>query len=215
MFKKFKKAFTLAEVLITLVIIGVVAAITVPSIQQSTNREETVARVKKAHSTLAQSIMRMSVESGYPVGDFSYMEGDDFFDNFAMIVNTAKICKGSDRGCFSDKSNQLNGTFWAGYNRQNSLITADGVAYGWDVKYCDGKGLTPEDQSNCIGRFIVDVNGGKTPNRFGYDIFFFTVVDKKGIVPAGAGNDSADCKRGGSGITCAAKILREGKITYL
>ena len=47
---KFKNAFTLAEVLITLVVIGVVAALTVRVLFSTTDTQERVARVKKTYS---------------------------------------------------------------------------------------------------------------------------------------------------------------------
>ena len=49
------KAFTLAEVLITLGIIGVVASLTMPSVISNQNEKKTVTRVKKAYSTLQQA----------------------------------------------------------------------------------------------------------------------------------------------------------------
>ncbi len=215
---KFNKqsAFSLAEVLITLVIIGIIAAITVSSVIQSTERQEYVTKLKKAYSVLNQSVYRISIENGYPVGDFSFMEDDDFFYLFAEVINTLKICTKANDGCFtSSYIKTLKGTNWRTYDRVNSLITLDGIAYGWDLSYCSGKGLSTEDISNCIGRFIVDINGERSPNRFGYDVYFFAVVDGKGIVPAGSGNNSADCKRGGDGVTCAAKVLKDSEINYL
>ena len=46
-----KNAFTLAEVLITLGIIGVVAAMTMPSLIASHKEKETVSKLKKVYST--------------------------------------------------------------------------------------------------------------------------------------------------------------------
>ena len=57
-------AFTLAEVLITLVIIGVIAAITVPSLINKTNNQETVSRLKKAYSTMSQATNMIIAENG-------------------------------------------------------------------------------------------------------------------------------------------------------
>lgn len=51
-------AFTLAEVLITLVIIGVIAAMTVPSLMNNTNKKENIVRYKKAISTINQALNR-------------------------------------------------------------------------------------------------------------------------------------------------------------
>ena len=54
-----KSAFTLAEVLITLVIIGVIAAITVPTLINKTNKQEYGSKLKKAYSTLSQVTNQM------------------------------------------------------------------------------------------------------------------------------------------------------------
>ena len=211
-----KKAFTLAEVLITLVIIGVIAAITVPTLMQNTERQEFVTRLKKADSVLKQISYKIAMDSGYPVGDYSFMENDDFFESFAQNINHIQKCTEANQGCFTpDTIKALNGSNWAKYDRVNSLVAADGITYGWhNGQYCTGKGLSSDDERNCIGRFIVDVNGQKAPNMFGRDVFFFGVINDKGIVPAGEANGSADCKRGSNGITCAAKVLRENKIAY-
>ncbi len=53
-----KSAFTLAEVLITLVIIGVLAAMTVPSLMNNTNKKENIVRFKKSLSTINQALNR-------------------------------------------------------------------------------------------------------------------------------------------------------------
>ena len=218
------KAFTLAEVLIALVIIGVVAAITVPSILQNTQRNEIVSKVKKADSVLKQSLYKIAMNEGLPVGDFSSMSEDDFFNAFTKTVNVSKLCTNGKLGCFTTNNfKYLNGgTSPYNFNRTNSLVTTDGIAYGWNRKsengnedYCAGKGLTSEDKENCIGRFIVDINGSSPPNHYGYDVFFWTIVNKKGIVATGSGDNSADCNRTSKGLNCAAKVLREGKISYL
>ncbi|MCD7879808.1 MAG: hypothetical protein LUG16_07745 [Candidatus Gastranaerophilales bacterium] len=183
---------------------------------QSTQRKEIVTKLKKSYSVLQQTVIKIAIKEGAGVGDYSFMENDDFFDSFIDNINVLKLCKTSAQGCFtSSYLKALNGNNWAVYNRKNSLVSTDGIAYGWDKSYCSGKGLTTEDSQNCIGRFIIDLNGDKSPNRFGYDVFFFTVINGKGVIPAGAGNNSSDCKKGGNGITCAAKVLKENAITYL
>ena len=209
------RSFTLSEVLITLAIIGVVSAITIPMVIANIQKQENVEKLKKADSVLRQSILKISVKEGAPVGDFSFMQNDDFFNSFIKEVDTVKVCQGNVLGCFTNNSiKRLNGKNYGKFNRSNSLITNDGIAYGWDSRYCSGKGITVEDQENCIGRFIIDINGERSPNQFGIDVFFFTVVDKKGIVPAGSGNNSSDCSRKSDGIMCAAKVLQEGRISY-
>ena len=153
------------------------------------------------------------MEEGVPVGDYSLMNEDEFFDSFAKEVNTNKLCK-TTSGCFPNKPlKALNGNTWEVYNRENSLITVDGMAFGWDRFACSGKGVSPDDEANCIGRFIVDVNGPANPNQFGKDVFFFLAINGKGIVPAGS-FDSSTCKKGRQGDQCAALVLRDSAINY-
>ena len=58
------KAFTLAEVLITLVIIGVIAAMTIPTLMNNTNNQELVSRLKKTYSELSQATNRIIADEG-------------------------------------------------------------------------------------------------------------------------------------------------------
>jgi len=66
--KKFKNAFTLAELLITLGIIGVVAAITIPNMITNYQKKATVNRLKHAYSTLYQAIRLSENENGDTLG---------------------------------------------------------------------------------------------------------------------------------------------------
>ena len=63
------RGFTLAEVLITLVIIGFIAAMTIPTLINKTNNQEYVSKLKKAYSTLSQATNRIITEEGNPRGD--------------------------------------------------------------------------------------------------------------------------------------------------
>lgn len=60
-------AFTLAEVLITLGVIGVVAALTLPALIQNHKKVSTAAKLKKFSSTMEQAILAEKAENpGYP-----------------------------------------------------------------------------------------------------------------------------------------------------
>ena len=63
--KRVKKAFTLAEVLITLGIIGIVAAMTIPIIMQSAQDLELKNQFKKAYSELSNALVAVRAELGY------------------------------------------------------------------------------------------------------------------------------------------------------
>ena len=71
-----KKAFTLAEVLITLTIIGIVAAVSIPTMVADHSEKETVARVKKFYTTMEQ-VYRLAVTEYGPISRWNVPDGMD------------------------------------------------------------------------------------------------------------------------------------------
>ena len=57
------RAFTLAEVLITIGIIGVVAAMTIPNLLTKMDRDKKIATVRKAQSILNQAIKLSTIDN--------------------------------------------------------------------------------------------------------------------------------------------------------
>ena len=73
---KDEQAFTLAEVLITLGIIGIVAAMTMPSLIQSYKKQEATARLKKFSSIMSQAVIMSEMENG-EMADWTYTAESD------------------------------------------------------------------------------------------------------------------------------------------
>ena len=72
--KRFKKGFTLAEVLITLAIIGVVAAISIPSVISNSQQQEFKTGLRKAVSVLNSAItMNMALDGETPYDNANLM----------------------------------------------------------------------------------------------------------------------------------------------
>ncbi len=65
---KNRKGFTLAEVLVTLAVIGVVAALTIPALIQSSNEKQATTSIKKALSTLNQALTMSIAQDGLDAG---------------------------------------------------------------------------------------------------------------------------------------------------
>lgn len=84
-----KQGFTLAEVLITLVIIGVIAAMTLPSLLGGTNKQEIKTGLQKAMSTLSQAVTLHYALTGE---DFSTITN---YENFAKQRLNAKEISGN------------------------------------------------------------------------------------------------------------------------
>ncbi len=83
-FKRKIKAFTLSEVLITLVIIGIIAAITVPAVVNNYVEQSTVSRVKKFYSTMSNAINSAIALEG-PVDTWDLKADSGNYDSASAI----------------------------------------------------------------------------------------------------------------------------------
>ena len=99
-----KKAFTLAEVLITLSIIGIVAAMTLPALIQKNQDKELIARTKKVYSDINNALLQWSNDNGV-VGDNSFLfnatdSSQVVAANLIKYFSGAKLCTGKNqKGC--------------------------------------------------------------------------------------------------------------------
>ena len=81
--KKNKKGFTLAEVLITLTIIGVIAAITIPNLMQSYKKHQVEVGIKEAYSILSNAIKLSESENGsMNTWDYSCNHCNRFYNQY-------------------------------------------------------------------------------------------------------------------------------------
>ena len=148
-------AFTLAEVLITLVIIGIIAAITVPTLIVKYQKEQTVTRLKKAYSALAQTTNRAIADNG-PLTTWTYNNENEY-------LSVIKDCQYSTEGecAISFKSKSQEFSFDTSYR----FILNDGTII-----------IIPSSSTNSFKYIIVDINGKKKPNISGRDVFAFIYV---------------------------------------
>lgn len=217
--------FTLAEVLITLVIIGIIAAMTIPSLMNKTNEQETVVAVKKAYSVLGQAYQKMVAENGEinpsTLGDLPV---ETFGDMFVKQLNVQKVCGTStNEDCFSKENGgaykYFEGTVWANMNSFAPLYKIrlnDGMSVAIYVgNVYESKGNS-EALNNVYGYFCVDVNGDKGPNTLGKDTFCFHIT-KYGILANGSPDDTgapfSTCRTNGNG--CTAWVVTKGNMDYL
>ena len=109
--EKFKKsAFTLAEVLITLGIIGVVAAMTIPTLMQKTNDSEIVASLLKSQSVLNNAFKNIEAINGVKVTQIS--DVNTFGDYLVSHLKTVNDCEDYDV-CLADGSGLNFFDFWS------------------------------------------------------------------------------------------------------
>ena len=173
--------FTLAEVLITLGIIGVVAALTMPSLIANYKNKVYVNQLKKAYSVISQGIQKMYVDNGCV--DWSCMALSDTQINdkdfmISLFSKSFNIVQTDTKGGKLDYVNKLYSP------EKDDAVTS--IEYLFSFILEDGSTwyyLGTMMYSNELG-FYVDINGkGKGPNKSGRDIFVLTLSSKGVIVP--------------------------------
>ena len=161
------RGFTLAEALITLVIIGIIAALTIPAILVNTEQHEYKSALKKALSALNQAIeMNIALEGYGPIETVSTTTDEDslfnFFRNRMNVISTSTAYDGGS-------VNNL------------AFFTADGMRYEFPSAPSANGGSFSANNSECARPagnvqndkgdvknlpclIIVDVNGQRRPN---------------------------------------------------
>lgn len=222
-------AFTLAEVLITLGIIGIIAAITIPTLLQSTNDIELKSAWKKTYSAIAQASISVKNDNG---GTFSNISCSatyvsdclrDAYSNYLKYVTTCDAysinyygnCFHPATGLNLDTIKLLNGTSSLQINSYSpyfgegasGVILSSGelVLFKYRVPACNDPAHVEGFSTGC-GWITVDVNGFKGPNTVGRDIFSIDLLEDR-VVPTGMGNLSNTCNSSSSGQGCAAQYL--------
>ena len=180
MFKQ--KAFTLAEVLVTLGIIGVVSAMTVPTLMQNYQKKSYVTQLHKVYNQLSQAIAQYQTDKNAlnlkEAGLNSTDAADNFFKAYFKIVQD---CGDNFIPCFADVSEYkyLNGTNSSPDTRGKHIVLADGTSLRYEFK--NNLGLV-------VIELFVDINGAKGPNIVGRDMFAIYVYNNGSIDDWAAGN---------------------------
>ena len=202
--------------MITLVIIGVVAALTIPNLMQKYTEQTTVKKVQKFYSTLSNAYALAAKDNG-SVDNWNLLEqtsehAETIYELlFKPYFKIAKNCGSSNTGdCIDLNYRRLNNEDFGKFNHTSyyKIVLADGSAVIWRA----GVG-----QSAAI---YFDTNGYKEPNQWGKDLFLFELVQEK-IYPNGApkhsGQDyfSTHCKLTSDGYGCTAWIIFKGNMDYL
>jgi len=182
--KNEKKAFTLAEVLITLGIIGVVAAMTLPTLIQKQKEKQTVVKLKKVYSNLSQAYNQAINEDG-PFDNWGIpndmrdssahiMIKDHFKPYLKVLYDCEKMSINLKKtACHSASDNSIS----------TALVLNDGTTVSFSLFGSECAFLYTGKRKTC-GAIRVDLNGHKKPNKNGEDIFRF-YIDIDAIVPSG------------------------------
>lgn len=192
---KQKKAFTLAEVMITLGIIGVVAALTLPALIQKNNEIELTTRAKKAYSQLNQAVKMFEVQNETPGDIRGLFEAENnspdavrLAENFSKYFKGAKVCKNKNQyGCgnyyykisYASPRTDGNGTLveWSG--SEPKIILADGTVIGL-VQYQSCRWQQTGNQTDQYGNIIKGPDGNPLTSTWTSIICGDIILDTNG-----------------------------------
>ena len=193
-FKK-KAAFTLAEVLITLAIIGIVAAMTIPTLIANYQKKQTVSKLKQTYSVLSQALTMAQAEHGDTTtwevsgiygtptadSDFSSKEALELFVK-KYLIPYLKVSK--DYGYttrqaikYDGSKNPTTGDYTAGAGtRKYFFLLSSNVLVSIVIGTSGCAEGTSVADGTCVDKFLnpnfhVDINGFQGPNTLGKDIF--------------------------------------------
>lgn len=200
-----KKAFTLAEVLITLGIIGIVAAMTLPTVLSSYKKKEVPVRLKKFSSTIQNALNLATTDYGeiryWNFGDFNYLNSPEQIDNFVMTYLAPYL---SELKSFSSNSpsalRYITLLYPEGYsNRMPVFIFKDGGCFGVIFGGID------EDLKAGNIQFRYDYNCLAKPNEPNKDQFSFIIRWENDV----AGSNKVSRFKAGNYDTISLKTREE------
>lgn len=231
-----RSAFTLAETLIVIGIIGVIAALTIPSLSNETNSKEAVTKLKKVQTILEDAYGRSEAQFG-PLSDWTTVNTTVFTQRISAAMKTSKVCSitSADTGCFGSlstanayKADGTTGTALSA-NTIGKLILADESSVGFYISdaacntdVVNANASLPDLQKVC-GTVTVDINGpSKGKSLWGRDLFAFYIT-RHGLYPVGIDGDTkakfkencyAVVPNSGVGTGCTAWVVTNGNMDY-
>lgn len=211
-------AFTLAETLIVMGIIGVVAALTIPNLNSSTADKEKIAKVKKLYSNLNDAIGRAEAVYG-PASEWKNLDANivaqttRFGDRLTEFMKVSKNCGiAANQGCFSKNNTKL-------LNNSSSGSLSDSQNDIYKFTLADGTSVLCS-----LTTVYVDIDGPtKGSQTFGKDVFTFT-YDENSRAYFPNGNDKSfsevlsDLKSGSSNNTggyASSWVINYDNMDYL
>ena len=156
------KAFTLVEVLITLIITGVVAVITLQPLIVHHQKNTYIAALRKFCNTFTQSMLMYQNEVGAEtIGDAIQSQDDiyTFVNKSFKIVQSCSSTSYTD--CFADSYKRIFGANFDMSSSYLSFVLSDGTIMR----------LQYHDRPYLLIEMAVDINGKKGPNILGRDLF--------------------------------------------
>lgn len=174
-----KRGFTLAEVLISLAIIGVIASLTLPTLQTNLQKQQVGPALAKAVNTLENANKLVLSENN--ARKLSEIGGGTYLNSLTSISWKEENVK---------RSKRLGTATIQSISNRNCYTTKDGIQFCESTVPANatfGNSNMGEAQFNQTRvRILIDVNGDKAPNKEGSDIFRFTVENDGSVIAFGS-----------------------------
>lgn len=218
------QGFTLAEVLITLAIIGVVAAITIPSMLNNSAKKDAYSKLLKAYSNIVNISNTIRSENGGAMANLAGT-GPEWVNLFMPYFKVIKYCQNQtdSPNCYLENTDDvynLQGGILGGlspyyFYAEPKIVAADGMMYNFELlsSSCSGVNYTRNGVNENCGGVMIDTNGAKPPNTEGKDIFHISINKYNTTVETSAGCDKSNTGSW-NGVGCAKKAIQEGGIYY-
>lgn len=157
-----KKAFTLAEVLITLTIIGVVSVLTIPNIISNYQNKVLSTQLKKAYAEIAQAgALAITTEEAMEFKDTVAYNNQEFLNKYFKKTKDCGYGEEAFYECFAST-----------YKKDGDVYDlSDEAINGHSISTKSGYSLTLNNNA----KGVLDINGKKAPNTFGKDAFSVSI----------------------------------------
>jgi type II secretory pathway pseudopilin PulG len=226
-------AFTLAEVLITLGVIGIVATLTIPTLMNSINNKHFETAFFENYSILQQATMQVIKDNEGSIKSV-FTNQTEMLNAIADKLKVQKTCTAAQSvgNCWASTTRNLTDTNSVAMTTASpAIILANGTfvnvdgTTGWFSSSCALPWYSGNGSTSVCAMINIDVNGFKGPNLMGRDIFQFYQPNAGSLVPNGSpGTDDYGtgtwqyCDSTSSswynGIACGGRIIVEGGMKY-
>lgn len=190
------KAFTLAEVLVVIAVLGFIAAVTIPNLLYGYDEKQLNTRWKKEYNVAVNAVKRIIADKG----EIDFSNNSTMRDDFENVMKFASKGLWRDLGPstyrFYESSTQYDASGWT----EESALMLDSSVWRF-VAYTNNCTGSLGSLTGICGQITVDVNATNPPNQYGKDLYFINIATVKGdyrVYPYGASavNDNQSCVSG-------------------
>ncbi len=202
-----KRGFTLAEVMVALGLIGVIASLTIPTFVASSKNRANAAKLATTVSAVENAFTSMIASEAVndlTETDFGTNKTEDNLNKYLKLSGSKEKLKdyyGTDAP-FSTLSKT---------GSQPTVTRIFQTKSGALLMFNDSAVASAADNSHpgSIGQLSIDVNGTAKPNVWGRDVFYFRIGNDGILYPAG-GDKFSKMDASGSSMSCSGSTKNQG-----